>query len=91
MNKCPRINHFILHEAEITWPLFLKDLDSGQLPKKVYRTDQYADITSTPIPDYHQLSRKDYATMNIQISRGCPFSCDFCEIHGYHFRKVFGL
>ena len=23
---------------------------------------------------------KDYAFMNFQVSRGCPFHCDFCEI-----------
>jgi radical SAM superfamily enzyme YgiQ (UPF0313 family) len=23
---------------------------------------------------------KDYAFMNFQVSRGCPYSCDFCEI-----------
>jgi radical SAM superfamily enzyme YgiQ (UPF0313 family) len=79
-NNYPQIDHFILNEAEITLPLFLKDLDSGQLPKKIYKTDKFADLRLTPAPDYHLLSRKDYATMNIQVSRGCPFSCDFCEI-----------
>jgi radical SAM superfamily enzyme YgiQ (UPF0313 family) len=76
----PMIDHFILNEAEITLPAFLKDLESGHSPKKVYKTNKYADIKHTPVPDYHLLSRKDYAFMNIQVSRGCPFSCDFCEI-----------
>jgi radical SAM superfamily enzyme YgiQ (UPF0313 family) len=76
----PQIDHLILNEAEITLPLFLKDLDSGKLPDRIYRTEEYADVTKTPVPDYHLLSRKDYAFMNLQVSRGCPFSCDFCEI-----------
>lgn len=76
----PEISHFILNEAEITLPEFLKDLESGSAPKRVYKTNKYADIRQTPVPDYHLLSRKDYAFMNIQVSRGCPFSCDFCEI-----------
>lgn len=76
----PQIDHFILNEAEITLPTFLKDLESEHSPKKVYRTNKYADIKQTPVPDYHLLSRKDYAFMNLQVSRGCPFSCDFCEI-----------
>ena len=76
----PQIDHFILNEAEITLAPFLKDLESGHSPKRVYSTNQYADIRLTPVPDYHLLSRKDYAFMNLQVSRGCPFSCDFCEI-----------
>src|ERR1035437_5201905 len=83
----PQIDHFVLNEAEITLPLFLKDLDSG-FPKKIYKTDEYADLSLTTVPDYHLLSRKDYAFMNIQVSRGCPFSCDFCEITSLLGHKV---
>ncbi|MGD0755681.1 MAG: cobalamin-dependent protein, partial [Bacteroidales bacterium] len=76
----PQIDHFILNEAEITLPPFLKDLENGKSPQKIYKTSEYADIRLTPLPDYHLLSMKDYAFMNIQVSRGCPYSCDFCEI-----------
>ena len=76
----PQIDHFILNEAEISFPLFLKDFESGNLPQKVYKTNKYADITKTPVPDYYLLNKKHYAFMNLQVSRGCPFSCDFCEI-----------
>jgi radical SAM superfamily enzyme YgiQ (UPF0313 family) len=84
----PQIDHFILNEAEITLPLFLNDLNSGQLPDKIYKTDEFAEITQTPVPDFHLLSMKDYVTMNIQVSRGCPFSCDFCEITSLLGHKV---
>jgi radical SAM superfamily enzyme YgiQ (UPF0313 family) len=76
----PEIDHFILNEAEITLPPFLKDLENGTPTERIYKTSEYADIRSTPVPDYHLLSMKDYAFMNVQVSRGCPFSCDFCEI-----------
>ncbi len=76
----PQIDHFILNEAEITMPPFLDDLDSGRPLQREYSTTEYADIKSSPIPDYHLLRRKDYASINIQVSRGCPFACDFCEI-----------
>lgn len=84
----PQIDHFILNEAEITLPLFLKDLQDGAQPKKVYRSDAFADITTTPVPDYHLLSMKKYAFMNLQVSRGCPFACDFCEITSLLGHKV---
>jgi radical SAM superfamily enzyme YgiQ (UPF0313 family) len=83
----PQIDHFILNEAEITLPQFLNDLHAGH-PQKLYKTTEYADITLTPVPDYHLLSKKDYAYMNIQVSRGCPFSCDFCEITSLLGHKV---
>jgi radical SAM superfamily enzyme YgiQ (UPF0313 family) len=76
----PEIDHFILNEAEITLPPFLKDLENGTPTERIYKTSEYADIKSTPVPDYHLLSMKDYAFMNVQVSRGCPFSCDFFEI-----------
>ncbi len=84
----PQIDHFILNEAEITMPLFLNDLNSGRLPDRIYRTDEFAQITATPPPDFDLLSMKDYVTMNIQVSRGCPFSCDFCEITSLLGHKV---
>lgn len=87
-NNYPEIEHFILNEAEITLPPFLKDLESGRTPERIYQTTEFADITKTPVPDYHLLSRKDYAFMNIQVSRGCPFACDFCEITSLLGHKV---
>jgi radical SAM superfamily enzyme YgiQ (UPF0313 family) len=83
----PAISHFILNEAEITLPHFLTDLTEG-LPKRIYKTSEYADMATTPVPDYQLLARKHYAFMNIQVSRGCPFSCDFCEITSLLGHKV---
>ena len=44
------VDHLILNEAEITLPEFIEDLKAGQ-PKKIYQTDQFSDISQTPIPD----------------------------------------
>lgn len=83
----PQIDHFVLNEAEITLAPFLSDLEQG-IPKRVYKTDLYADISHTPVPDFHLLSSKDYVLMNIQFSRGCPFNCNFCEITSLLGHKV---
>jgi len=87
-NNYFQIDHFVLNEAEITLPMFLEDLENGQTPKRVYQTSEYADITTSPVPDYHLLSAKDYAFMNVQVSRGCPYSCNFCEITALLGHKV---
>lgn len=73
------VDHFVLNEAEITLPLFLKDLGKGKL-KKIYTTTERPEITKTPIPNWSLINLKDYATMAVQYSRGCPFNCEFCDI-----------
>ena len=73
------VDHFILNEAEITLPLFLKDLAAGQ-PKPLYTSKERPDITRTPVPLWSLIDIKNYATMAIQYSRGCPFNCEFCDI-----------
>ena len=82
-----QIDYLILNEAEITLPLFLNDLNEGH-PEKIYKTPEFPDIKHTPVPDFQLLSRKNYAFMNIQVSRGCPFSCEFCEITSLFGHKV---
>jgi len=84
----PQIDHFVLNEAEITLPLFLRDIAAGKIPEKVYRTDEFADISLSPVPDFHLLSMKDYAFMDVQVSRGCPYDCEFCEITALLGHKV---
>jgi radical SAM superfamily enzyme YgiQ (UPF0313 family) len=73
------VDHFVLNEAELTLPPFLADLERG-CAQRVYATTEFPDIRQTPIPLWTLADRKRYAIMNIQFSRGCPFSCDFCNI-----------
>ncbi len=73
------VDHLVLNEAEITLPLFLKDLENGS-PKRIYKTNEFADLSDTPTPLWHLLDIKKYAQMDIQYSRGCPFDCEFCDI-----------
>ena len=85
--RFPQIDHFVLDEAELSLPLFLKDLAADHL-QRVYRADGFADLSISPVPDYHLLEKKKYMFMNIQVTRGCPYSCDFCEITSLLGRKV---
>ncbi|NMB98984.1 MAG: B12-binding domain-containing radical SAM protein [Thermoanaerobaculaceae bacterium] len=73
------IDHLVLNEAEITLPQFLSDFERGEA-KKIYSTDDFAEIENTPAPLHSILKLKKYASMSIQYSRGCPFNCDFCNV-----------
>lgn len=73
------VAHFVLNEAEITLPQFIKDLENGNA-LHVYASNQWADLKDTPAPMLSLVNMKKYATMNVQYSRGCPFNCDFCDI-----------
>jgi radical SAM superfamily enzyme YgiQ (UPF0313 family) len=73
------VDHFILNEAEITLPLFLNDLKNGNL-KHIYSTEEFPDITKSPAPLWELLDIKNYASLSLQYSRGCPYDCDFCSI-----------
>jgi radical SAM superfamily enzyme YgiQ (UPF0313 family) len=39
-----------------------------------------ADVTASPIPRFDLLNFKDYMFVGVQFSRGCPFTCEFCDI-----------
>ncbi len=75
----PAIDYLVLNEAEVTLPLFLDDLRRG-CAKRVYRSSEWADIKTTPIPLWELINMQHYATISIQYSRGCPFNCEFCDI-----------
>jgi radical SAM superfamily enzyme YgiQ (UPF0313 family) len=75
----PEIQHFVLGEAEEVMPQVVADLRSGQL-QPVYQGTHRPDITHTPIPRWDLIRMKDYVTMSVQFSRGCPFDCEFCDI-----------
>ena len=65
-------------EAEGLWGEMLDDFKMGKL-KEFYRNDGYCSMKGLPIPRRDLFETKHYLPVDgIQISRGCPFACDFC-------------
>lgn len=73
------VDHFVLDEAELTLPAFLHDYKKG-CPQAVYRAPERPDLSSTPVPRFELIDPQEYDSMPLQFSRGCPFSCEFCDI-----------
>jgi radical SAM superfamily enzyme YgiQ (UPF0313 family) len=73
------IDHLILNEAEITLSQFLNDLREGK-PKHKYTSEEWANISVTPLPLWEIVPMNNYSSMNVQYSRGCPYDCEFCDI-----------
>ncbi len=73
------VDHFVLNEAEVTLPLFVSDFLAGR-PQPRYTSAEKPDIAKTPAPLWSLIRMKNYATMSVQFSRGCPFNCEFCDI-----------
>jgi len=75
----PEVDHFVLNEAEVTLPEFLRDFERG-CAKRVYDNAEFPDIRQTPSPLWRLADLRRYASMSVQFSRGCPFDCEFCNV-----------
>ncbi|MBN2564667.1 MAG: DUF4070 domain-containing protein [Candidatus Eisenbacteria bacterium] len=73
------VDHFVLNEAEVTLPLFLSDLERGRA-RRVYQSDAFADLRESPAPRWGLVDLRQYASMGVQFSRGCPYDCEFCNV-----------
>jgi radical SAM superfamily enzyme YgiQ (UPF0313 family) len=75
----PAADHIFVGEAEATLPQFIADLERGET-KPVYQAAERPALTATPVPHFRLAELDRYSAMSIQYSRGCPFSCEFCDI-----------
>ncbi len=66
-------------EAEETWPLFLEDYAAGRHQKR-YIQEEKSNMEQAPLPRFDLLNLAAYRTVCVQFARGCPFTCEFCDI-----------
>ena len=63
----------IIHEFVAAW-------GRGERKGRFVAAKFKADVTKSPIPRFELLRFKDYMYVGVQFSRGCPFTCEFCDI-----------
>ncbi len=79
-------DHVVIGEAEDLIADLAADLERGTA-KPVYRARELPGLDTTPLPDLSLINPKYYSAMAIQYSRGCPFTCEFCDIIEIYGRK----
>jgi radical SAM superfamily enzyme YgiQ (UPF0313 family) len=75
----PEADHIFRGEAETTLPQFVEDLARGEA-KRTYEAAERPPLSATPLAHFQLANLKRYSAMSVQYSRGCPFSCEFCDI-----------
>ena len=74
-----KVDVLFVGEAEYTWPRFLEDCERGAWQTE-YRQDDKPSMLDSPLPRFDLLRVRRYRSMAIQFARGCPYSCEFCDI-----------
>ncbi|RTL44646.1 MAG: radical SAM proteinB12-binding domain-containing radical SAM protein [Candidatus Melainabacteria bacterium] len=74
-------------EGEYTWPQFLADYLRRE-HKDIYVQTDKVDMAHAPLPRVDLVNAMDYSSAQIQTTRGCPFTCEFCDIIVMYGRKV---
>jgi len=77
----------MLGEAESIWPECIRDLEQGTA-RDAYHPSETVDLRASPVPRYELISPRDYLSVSLQTTRGCPFQCEFCDIITLYGRKV---
>lgn len=69
----------VVGEAERTFRRLCSDYADGNLAP-LYVENEHVDLELSPVPRFDLLRKNAYASVSIQTTRGCPHSCEFCDI-----------
>jgi radical SAM superfamily enzyme YgiQ (UPF0313 family) len=70
----------VLGEAEGVLSDFVAAWDAGKRAGTFTAPKFQVDVTKSPMPRFDLLKLEYYLYIGIQYSRGCPFTCEFCDI-----------
>jgi radical SAM superfamily enzyme YgiQ (UPF0313 family) len=86
----PFFDSLIIGDPEGSVPQLFEDFRRGEL-RPVYVSSAY-DPERVPVPRFDLLARKQVLPLSLEITRGCPFTCEFCALTGigtrHHTRSV---
>ncbi len=86
----PYFDALVIGDPEGSVPRLYEDFCRGEL-QPVYVSSAY-DPDRVPVPRFDLLARKQFVPLSMEVTRGCPFTCDFCALTGigtrHHTRPV---
>ncbi len=75
-----KANFQVLGEAEGIIDKFIAAWEAGAR-EGVFEAEKFKiDVTKSPVPRFDLLKVEHYLYIGVQFSRGCPFTCEFCDI-----------
>jgi radical SAM superfamily enzyme YgiQ (UPF0313 family) len=74
-----RVDVLFVGEAEYNWARFVRDYEAGRWQSE-YHQEEKPSMLDSPVPRFELLKVDRYRSMAIQFARGCPYSCEFCDI-----------
>jgi radical SAM superfamily enzyme YgiQ (UPF0313 family) len=75
-----KANFQVLGEAEGVIDKFIAAWESGAT-QGIFEAEKFKiDVTKSPVPRFDLLKFEHYLYIGVQFSRGCPFTCEFCDI-----------
>ncbi|MDD4951184.1 MAG: radical SAM protein [Desulfovibrionaceae bacterium] len=73
-------------EGEHAVPALVRALEAGRT-KGVF-SGQRPGMSESPLPRIDLVRMQDYVTMPLQITRGCPYDCEFCNVSALYGRRL---
>jgi radical SAM superfamily enzyme YgiQ (UPF0313 family) len=70
----------VLGEVENIIPQFVAAWEAGERRGRLTAEKFEIDVRRTPPPRFDLLKTEQYMYIGVQYSRGCPFTCEFCDI-----------
>jgi radical SAM superfamily enzyme YgiQ (UPF0313 family) len=76
----------VIGEAEGAWQECLQDFEGGKV-KQIYKNASVCDFKKSPIPRWDLIRTNRFMAIPVQVSRGCPYKCEFCAVRNLMGKK----